>query len=463
MRLILTIILAFLFSFESLAQFHVSPVKQIDYVKNVVPVGELNGDLYTIVKRRKELKLQIHSGDSMLLKQELVLDLKAGGHSRLLEDAFLFDSNFVYITSYANLITEKRVVELFKVVGDSVFPPITMVELSMKNLPAGPWREYALVIDCLVSPDGKSLAMTFQDQQDMSTVYSRSIVVFDENFKRIKEIATTINFPVNQSKFRFNLKNQLLLLDGGTIVQSTMMGVVVCTLDDQYSILLQKPSSNYFVRSIGPGRLVISGLYSYSKGGFMMIVYGDNYSRVIRQEFDFDAALRFQVMDLLVKENREVTLVVEEIVRKTAGREAGKYSQLQPTSHYVPVYRSSSTEFGDLCLINFSPNGNKTWQFRLGKEEVDTDPSEFSSLVFCDGNSVYIMYNGINPLSEDGGSAKGSVIQPMVCVVQEDGSAVKSPIFSTEQQSSVLIPSKCAYFKKGCFLLTGDFFCYFGK
>lgn len=463
MRLILIIVTVFLLSYESFAQFHVGQVQEIEFVKNILPVGELNGDLFTIVKRKKEVKLQIHSRDSLLLKQELVLDLKEGGHSRLLEDAFLFDSNFVYITSYANLITEKRVVELFKVVGDSVFPPITMVELSMKNLPAGPWREYALVIDCLVSPDGKSLAMTFQDQQDMSTVYSRSIVVFDESFKRIKEIATTINFPVNQSKFRFNLKNQLLLLDGGTIVQSTMMGVVVCTLDDQYSILLQKPSSNYFVRSIGPGRLVISGLYSYSKGGFMMIVYGDNYSRVIRQEFDFDAALRFQVMDLLVKENREVTLVVEEIVRKTAGREAGKYSQLQPTSHYVPVYRSSSTGFGDICLINFSPNGNKTWQFKLGKEEIDADPSEFSSLVFCDGNSVYVLYNGMDSLTEVGGDAKGSVIQPMVCVVQEDGSAVKSPIFSAEQQSSALIPSKCVHFKKGCFLLTSNFFSYFGK
>ena len=461
MRLITIIVLACLLSFESFAQFHTSPVKQIEFVKNILPVGEMNGELYTVVKHKKEEKLQVHSTDSMLLKRELVLDLQKDGRFRVLETAFLFDSNFVYITSYANLTTEKRVVELFKVVGDSVFPPIEIVELSMKNMPLGPWREYVLVIDCLVSHDGKSLAMTYQNQQDMSSVNNRSIVVFNEDFKPVSVIATTVNFPSNQSKIRFNLKDQLLLLDGGVIVQKTLMGVMVYTIDDQFPVLLSKPSSNYCVRSFGAGRLVISGLYSYSDGGFMMIVYGDNYSRVIRQEFDFVNAYRFQVMDLLVKENREVTMVVEEIVRKQAGRTGIRYGQPQPASHSIPV-KPSSTEFGDIYLVNFSPNGSKTWEFKLGKEEVDSDPSEFSSLVFSDRNSVYVVYNGLDLLTEAREGAHRSVIQPMVCTIQEDGVAVKTPIFAAEQ-SSVLIPSKCAHFNKGCFLLTNDFFFYFGK
>jgi len=461
MRLIPIIVLACLLSFESFAQFHSSPVQPIEYVKNVLAVGELNGDLYTVVKHKKEEKLQVYSTQDLTLKRELVLDMRKDGRFRVLETAFLFDSGFVYITSYANLTTEKRVVELFKVVGDSVLPPIEIAELSMKNMPLGPWREYVLVVDCLVSPDGKSLAITYQNQQDMSSVNNRTIVVFDEDFEPVSVLATIVNFPANQSKIRFNLKDQLLLLDGGTVVQKTLMGVVVYTLSDQFSVFLPKPSSNYCVRSFGGGRLVISGLYSYSEGGFMIIVYGDKYSRVIRQEFDFADAYRFQVMDLLVKENREVTLVVEEIVRKQVWRTGIRYGQPQPASHSAPV-KPSSTEFGDIYLINFSPNGNKTWQFKLGKEEIDSDPTEFSSLVFGDGNGVYIVYNGLNLLSEAGEGASGSVIQPMVCMVKEDGIAVKTPIFSTEQ-SSDLIPIKCAHFNKGCFLLTSDFFCFFGK
>ncbi|MES2554910.1 MAG: hypothetical protein V4604_02105 [Bacteroidota bacterium] len=461
MRFISFIIFSFIFSFGLRGQFELSPVQEIDHVKDIIPVGELNDELYTIIKHKKQVKLQVHSTDQLILKRELELDLRKGGHFRDLETAFIFDSNFVYVTSYANLTTEKRIVELFQVVGDSVLPAVEIAELSMKNLPVGPWREYALMIDCLVSPDGKSLALMYQNQNDMSSVNNRMLVVLNAEIKPVYAIATTVNFPANQSKIRFNVKDQLNLLDGGILVQKTLLGVVVYTAEDQYEILLPQMSANYCVRSLGPGRLVLCGLYNYSSKGFMVVAYGEKYSRVIRQEFELTDASGFQVMDLLVKENREVTLVMEEVVRKQAGRTGVRLNSSQPGSHSPPVSKSTGVEFGDIRLINFSPNGNKTWEYTILKEEIVSEFSEFSSTVFSEGKLIYVLYNGTARLSDDEKSKKQQH-QPMVCVVQEDGSAVSTPIFSSEHPA-LLVPAKCNHLKNGCFLLTTDFFCYFGK
>lgn len=462
MRLIPFLFFYLLVSSKLAAQLQLSPTQEIDYVKNILPVGELNGDLYTVVKHKKEVKLQVHAADSMLLKRELVLDLKKGGRSRLLEAAFIFDSSFVYVTSYANLSIEKRVLEVFKVVGDSVFPPQELATLTMKNLPMGPWREYTLTVDCVVSPDGKNFLMIVQNQQDLSSVNNRSVAVFDTLFRPVSLISTMVQFPANQSKIRFNIKDQFVLLNGGVVVQKTHLGVVVYTLTDEFDVLFNKPSSNYSVRSFGAGRLVISGLCSYENLGFMMVVYGDRYNKVIRQEFECSDASRFQVMDLLVKENREVTLVIEEVVRKQASTVVrSTRTNRQPSSHAPPVAKTSSVEFGDIHLINFSPNGSKMWEYKLGKQAIDSDPAELSSVVFSEDNLVYLLYNGINPLS---GVMEGvkSDVQPMLCVIQEDGTAAQTPVFSAEQ-SALLVPAKCSHFKNGCFLLTTDFFCYLGK
>src|SRR3989338_2758950 len=460
MRFISFIIFSFIFSFGSRAQFQLSPVRKVEHVKDILPVGELSGDLYTIIKHKKQVKLQVYSTDQMSLKRELELDLRKDGYFRDLEAAFIFDSSFVYVTSYANLTTEKRVVELFQVIGDSVLPPMEITQLSMKNLPVGPWREYALIVDCLVSPDGNSLALMYQDQNDMSTVNSRTLVVLNAEFKPVYAIATTINFPANQSKIRFNLKDQLNLLNGGILVQKTVLGVVVYTAEDQFEILLPEMSANYCVRSLGAGRLVLCGLYSYSSKGFMVIAYGEKYSRVIRQEFELTDVYGFQVMDLLVKENREVTLVMEEVVRKQAGRTGIRANSSQPGSHSPPVSKSTGVEFGDIRLVNFSPNGNKTWEYTIPKEEIVSEFSEFSSTVFSEGKLVYVLYNGVARHSEENEKQKNLQNQPMVCVVQENGSASSTPVF-TSGESAALVPVKCSYFKNGCFLLTTDFFCSF--
>lgn len=463
MHLISILVFSLFISLNLSAQFHLSPLQEIDYVKNILPVGELNGELYTVVKQKKEVKLQVHSASLLELKREIALDLRKDGRSRDLEAAFLFDSTFVYVTSYANLTTEKRVVELFQLVGDSVLPPVELAQLSMKNLPSGPWREYGLIVDCLVSPDGKSMAVVYQDQNDMSTVNSRAIVVWDENLQPISSIRTTVNFPANQSKIRFNVKDQLVLLDGGPLVQKALMGAVVWALDDEYEILLSKPSTNYCIRSAGPGKLVLCGLYSYSDGGFMINVSGDKYSRVIRQEFDFPGAYAYQVMDLLVKENREVTLVMEEVVRNYAGRPGNAYS--------VRGSKSSNVEFGEIRLLNFSSNGSKNWEFAIPREEIVSEPSEFSSLVFSEGETVYILFNGVVEHSE---ADKSPRKEPMICSVREDGSSVTEYIFSDmendrivglaeTEKTPLLVPAKSRHFRRGCFLLTTGFFCYFGK
>jgi hypothetical protein len=471
MRLISFLILSLFVSLRLSAQFQLSPEQEIDYVKNILPVGELNGDLYTVVQHKKEVKLQVHSRDLLILKRELKLDLRKDGRSRDLEAAFIFDSGFVYVTSYANLTTDKRVVELFRVVGDSVLPPVEMAELSLKNLPSGPWKEYALMVDCLVSPDGKSLAMMYQNQQDMSSVNNRMLVVVDESLKPVSAIATTIQFPVNQSKIRFNVKDQLILLDGGVLVQKTALGVVVYTAQDQFEILLSEMSGNYCVRQFGADRLVLCGLYAYSNSGFMIIASGDNYSRVIRREFELTDAYGFQVMDLLVKENRDVTLVMEEVVRKQAGRTVVKVSQSTPASHSPQVNKSSTLEFGDIRLVNFSPNGSKTWEYTIPEAEIVSESSEFSSLVFSEGKVVYVLYNGITQPSEKNRNPQN---QPKMCAVKEDGSAVTTFVFSDGEPGMIvgeaepeeiplLVPAKCRRYKNGCFLLTTDFFCYLGR
>lgn len=471
MRLIPFLIFSLFVSLRLSAQFQLSPEQEIDYVKNILPVGELNGDLYTVIQHKKEVKLQVHSRDLLLLKRELKLDLRKDGRSRDLEAAFIFDSGFVYVTSYANLTTEKRIVELFRVVEDSVLPPVEVAELSLKNLPSGPWKEYALMVDCLVSPDGKSLAMMYQNQQDMSSVNNRMLVVVDESLKPVSAIATTIHFPANQSKIRFNVKDQVILLNGGVLVQKTALGVVVYTAEDQLEILLPEMSANYCVRQFGADRLVLCGLYAYSERGFMIIASGDHYSRVIRQEFELTDAYGFQVMDLLVKENRDVTLVMEEVVRKQAGRTGGRANLSQPGSHSLPVTKSSTLEFGDIRLVNFSSNGNKTWEYTIPKEEIVSESSEFSSLVFSEGKVVYVLYNGITQPSEKN---RNPLNQPKMCAVKEDGSAVTTFVFSdgepgvivgeaAPEEIPLLVPAKCRRYKNGCFLLTTGFFCYLGR
>lgn len=465
MKISLSSLIAILFVFPLVGQIHTTPSEKIDYVKNVHSVGKLGGELYSLVYKKKEAYLRVHSVARLDLVREVKLNLKKNGHHRLVEDAFLFDSAFVYITSYAVLDKNIRVVEYNKIESDGVEESSVLTELSMLNLPIGNWREYALTVHCLVSPDQKNFALVYQDQLHKNSVNNRSVVVYDASLNRVLSTIANVDFSLRKNTLiPFEIENQLILFDNACLVYHDVQGPIVYSKSDSFLIKLSEPTNNYLISQSSNGAMVVCGLYSELNSGFLVIASGEGFGFIVQKVFSVENASGFAVKDLIIRENRDVLLVAEGHVSEVSSGYKTTYISSTSGVPKTRVRTKSShqhVELGGVVLMNITPAGSVTWRYDLPANTNDLNESFVSSAIFSEGNNTYVFYNSQEEVKEEDGGLAEKVV-PVVGIIHSDGLMMVEPLFQ-DVETSFLVPNKCNRVEGGIFLQMKDAFCYYGK
>lgn len=418
------------------------------HAKDIHPVGEANGMVYLLSTEKKEWEMEVYAETDFRLIRKISLGARKDKRVRVLEAVLVLDSLPTYVTSYADMSQNERVVELFRVLGDSVLPAVRLGTLSMKSIPGDPSASRALEVEWCIAPNEQFVAFSLQNQDDMSTAANRLVTVYDHRMQEYSKTKMVVSSPQNLSHVEYRLEDQLRLLNSGLLVQKTIVKVYFFGSGSVFSVELPELSDNYDVCELFNGTIVICGLSINREGGFVQSVNARDRGRVIATTFDYKDSGFFRLRKVIPQADGAILLVAEEIIYdKSTG-----YSRTYRTANGNTVVRRSPTRTHiETGVTRF------TYKAVLGKE-IWSEEFESSADVSGKEKGLCLHTNNV-PLLVYGNFAQDSSVVAASRIIASNGHQ-KVRLLFPEGPGIRVLPESCVPLNRGCVLFTREFFTY---
>lgn len=417
-------------------------------MRDIHPVGVADSSVYILSTAEKNWEMQVYSTREFQWKQTIPLNAREGKHQRQLEAVFMLDSLPAYVTSYADMSRNLRVVELFRVDKGSVLPAVHLGDLSMKSIPGDPSAARSLEVEWCIAPNGKYVAFSLQNQEDMSAAANRFVTVYDSQLQVFSRSKMVVQSPGSVSKTEYRLEDQLRLLNSGLLVQKTVNKVIFFGNETMFDVGLPELSDNYDVCELLNGTIVVCGLSINREGGFVQSISARDKSRVITMEFDYPDAAFFRLREVIPQNDGTILLVAEEMrYDKTTG-----YTRTYRTTTGKTTVRHAPSrlhiEVGATRLTCKAVLGKELWSKEiLGSESVSENKQGVRITNSASQTSVY------------GNFTDESGVKAAVMRINSAGETQLMELFPLEKETLVM-PGNSVVLNKGCILFTDNFFTY---
>lgn len=440
----INLIFFFLFPFLLSAQQQQS----YERIKDIHPVGVADSFVYIINTASKKWEMQVYSTGKFQLEQTITLNARADKYQRQLEAVLMLDSLPTYVTSYADMSKNVRVVELFRVDNGVIQPAVRLGDLSMKSIPGDPYAARSLEIEWCIAPNGKYVAFSLQDQDEMSAAENRFVTVYDAKMQVFSRSKMVIPSFGNVSKLEYRLKDQLRLFNSGLLAKKGVNQVSFFGSEAMFKVELPELSDNYDACELLNGAIVICGLSINREGGFVQSVSARDRGRVISMQFDYSDAAFFRLRNVIPQNDGNILLLAEEM-------------RFDKTTGYTRTYRSatgnttvrrsqshSHLEIGSTRLTYKVVLGKELWSKEiLGSESVSENKQGVCVVNSASQTKVY------------GNFADETGVKAAVMTINSNGEMKTDSLFSVET-GALILPTSCVVLNRGCLLFTDDFFTY---
>lgn len=416
--------------------------------RDIHPIGVANGAVYILSTEKKGWELQVYGENDFELIKTISLDSRKGKHMRVLEAVFVLDSMPVFVTSYAEMSKNQRVVELFRVHSDSVLPAVQLGTLSMKSIPGDPSASRALAVEWCIAPNAQFVAFSLQNQEDMSSSANRMVVVYDNRLQVFSRTIMEVHSPQNMSRVEYHLEDQLRLLNSGLLVQKTVVKALFFSNGSQFSVELPELSDNYDVCELLNGTIVICGLSINREGGFVQSVSARDRGRVISTTFDYTDSGFFRLRKVVPQQDGTILLVAEEMVYdKTTGyTRTYRAANGNTTIRRAPAH--SHVEAGAMRFTSKAVLGKELWSREF--EGSTTVSEKEQGMCVNTGNASLVIHANF---------AEEGEVQAASRAIDLNGNQQFNVLFP-ENKEMLLLPGYCVPLNKGSLLFTQNFYTY---
>lgn len=417
-------------------------------VRDIHPVGVSGNTVFLLSQEHKDWELRVYSTDAFELRKVVSLNARAGKHFRELEGVFMLDSLPAYVTSYADMARNLRVVELFRVNGDSVLPPFRLGELSMKSIPGDPDAARSLAVEWLASPNNKMIAFSLQNQEDMSRSANRVIVVYDSNFQEFSRTKLIDSGLEGLSMNVYSLKSQLRLLNSGLLVHKTVREARFYGSGTVFSAELPELSDNYDVCELQNGNLVICGLSINRESGFVVTVGQHGKGRAISMNFDYTNAPNFRLREVSPQLDGSILMIAEELRIVSIARPARTYRTNTGKTTMRAATSRSHIDKGVTRITSKAVLGQDNWVKEF--QENESLPAIGQGVLVADDTKKVVVI---------GNFTVDDSVKAVSHVINENGDMQQLPVFQ-EMEEVQLLPAYSVVLNKGFILFTKEFYTY---